>query len=196
MSIRRSIRDAVTEGFFIPESYAFLIRTGFSDKTASDLADRFGRETESVFASDPYSFTLACPEIPFGMIDDILLKTGRYDAVSADRLASGILHVLRQDSFAGHVFSADFDVTSRVSSLLGLSKSANGSLRNVYREKYHPCEICGKKASGTVYITTDGNRYHSTLECSGLKRTVHKKELGDVGDLRPCSRCGHQASGQ
>ena len=154
MSVRRSIRDAVTEGFFIPEAYAFLIRTGFSDKTASDLADRFGRETESVFASDPYSFTLACPEIPFGMIDDILLKTGRYDAVSADRLASGILHVLRQDSFAGHVFSADFDVKSHVSSLLGLSKSANGSLRNVYRD-----------AVGKLYVSRraetdrDGNLY-------------------------------------
>ena len=145
LSVRKSIRDAVTEGFFIPEAYAFLLKAGFPEKTASDLADRFGRETEAVFATDPYSFTLACPDIPFGMIDEILLKTGRYRVVSADRLASGILHKLRLDSAAGHVFSTEKDVKSHVSRLLGLSKTAHGSLRNVYRD-----------AVGKLYISRKG----------------------------------------
>ena len=94
----------------------------------------------------------------------------------------------------GTVYHRDSNCTHIRLAIIPTEKEKVKDLRNVYREKYHPCEICGKKASGTVYITTDGNRYHSTLECSGLKRTVHKKELGDVGDLRPCSRCGGKAS--
>lgn len=34
-----------------------------------------------------------------------------------------------------------------------------------------------------------GDCYHSTLGCSGLKRTIKAVRLKDVGRLRPCSRC-------
>ena len=63
------------------------------------------------------------------------------------------------------------------------------TLRNSNGEKYHACEKCGKNAGGQVYITEDGNRYHSSLECSGLKRSVHEVSIDDVGSLRACSRC-------
>ena len=69
-----------------------------------------------------------------------------------------------------------------------------GSLRNEYGEKYRPCSCC-RGGSGTVYITTDGNRYHSSLTCSGLKRTVREMSLEEASALRPCSRCGRAHTG-
>ena len=71
-----------------------------------------------------------------------------------------------------------------------VSRAAVAGLRNEYGETYHSCERCGAAAGGSVYITTDGNRYHSSLTCSGLSRTVHTVSLSEAGTLRPCSRCG------
>ena len=55
---------------------------------------------------------------------------------------------------------------------------------------YTPCEYCGASAEGTVYITTDGDRYHSVRNCSRLKRTVFRKKKSEV-ELPPCSKCGN-----
>lgn len=66
-------------------------------------------------------------------------------------------------------------------------------LRNGSGGKYKPCEKCcgGEDAETTVYITKEGNRFHSTLGCSGLKRQVRsitKKEAEESMSL--CGRCG------
>ncbi len=67
-----------------------------------------------------------------------------------------------------------------------------GSRRNDGGAKYYPCEHCAKGAApGTVLITEDGNRYHYTASCSGLKRTVRKIPLSEAEKTyRPCKRCG------
>ncbi|WP_130838266.1 hypothetical protein [Lachnoclostridium sp. Marseille-P6806] len=63
--------------------------------------------------------------------------------------------------------------------------------RNRNGGKYYPCEICSPHAGGTVLITADGNRYHASAACPGLKRTVHEVPLSSVeGRLPPCSKCG------
>ncbi len=56
--------------------------------------------------------------------------------------------------------------------------------------KYYPCSCAAGITSGIVYITDDGNRYHSTLGCSSLKRTIYEVPLSHVGGRRPCSSCG------
>ncbi len=63
--------------------------------------------------------------------------------------------------------------------------------RNESGGKYHACEFCGRFANsdGTVYIARDGDCYHSRRDCSGLKRTVEKIPISQVGGRRPCSRC-------
>ena len=57
--------------------------------------------------------------------------------------------------------------------------------------KYHPCEYCMSHGATprTVYITDDGTRYHSTLSCGALKRTIHEVPLSETS-LPPCSECG------
>ena len=41
-------------------------------------------------------------------------------------------------------------------------------LRNESGGRYYPCEHCMKGNAGTIYITNFGDRYHSSLSCSGL----------------------------
>ena len=59
---------------------------------------------------------------------------------------------------------------------------------------YSPCEFCIKKGEkpALLYVTEQGRRYHKTLSCSGLKRTVRRVKKRDVNHLSPCSRCGHK----
>ncbi|MCD8023090.1 MAG: pilus assembly protein, partial [Lachnospiraceae bacterium] len=65
------------------------------------------------------------------------------------------------------------------------------TLRNNSGEIYHACELCGASAGNIVYATTEGNRYHSSLSCSGLKRTVTQVKLSEVSeDMHACSKCG------
>ena len=64
-------------------------------------------------------------------------------------------------------------------------------LRNESGGKYKPCGICHAKLSdGILFVTTDGDRYHNSVTCSGLKRTVYAVNYSEVKDKRPCSRCG------
>lgn len=56
---------------------------------------------------------------------------------------------------------------------------------------YGPCQQChASSGDGQVLITDSGEKYHSTLGCPALKRSV--REIHDVGQLKPCSRCGGQ----
>ena len=102
---RESVRDTVTDSFYIHDAYSFLLRKGFSEKTAAELADIYESGTEAAFSEDPYSFTLACPDISFRQIDGILVNSGKYEALSPDRIASAVMHIIRSDSSAGHVFT-------------------------------------------------------------------------------------------
>lgn len=54
--------------------------------------------------------------------------------------------------------------------------------RNENGEKYHKCEFCADKINKfeRVYITNYGNKYHTDLNCSGIKRTIEMIRLSDV----------------
>lgn len=64
------------------------------------------------------------------------------------------------------------------------------SLRNENGGKYHPCERCGNRAGGTVYIMPSGTRYHSDPHCSAITAYVQRVKLSDVEHLGACSYCG------
>lgn len=56
---------------------------------------------------------------------------------------------------------------------------------------YTPCTVCSGN-SDTVYVTEEGIRYHSTVNCSGLRRTIDSiplKEAAAAG-YHACPRCG------
>lgn len=69
--------------------------------------------------------------------------------------------------------------------------------RNASGSKYTVCPMCKKNTWKTfVYITDYGESYHSSLTCSGLKRTImmiRKKEAINKG-FGCCSKCAANAA--
>lgn len=61
--------------------------------------------------------------------------------------------------------------------------------RNDSGEIYHACESCGKHEAETVYITDYGNRYHSDITCSSLKRNILVIPKAEAKGYPHCSKC-------
>lgn len=90
----------------------------------------------------------------------------------------------------GTVYHKDENCTHIKLSIQTVSKGNVDDMRNKSGGKYHACEQCGTGAGGSVYITDYGDRYHSSLGCSGLKRSVLEVPVSQVEDWRACSKCG------
>lgn len=65
--------------------------------------------------------------------------------------------------------------------------------RNKNGGKYYPCESCirTKEAmKSALYITEEGERFHSSPGCKGLNRTIREIPLSEAAGLRRCGKCG------
>lgn len=94
---------------------------------------------------------------------------------------------------SGTVYHRTKECTHLKLSIQKVSFSQLEMLRNDSGGKYKKCSLCGNNGSSgedCVYITKDGDRYHWNLGCSGLKRTIIEILLSEVGERRPCQRCG------
>ena len=89
----------------------------------------------------------------------------------------------------GTVYHTARSCTHLTLSIRLAGKEEIADLRNASGGRYRPCEKCGGDGSGIVYVTTEGDRYHNTIECSGLKRSVRCVPLSEAGGRAPCSRC-------
>ena len=96
----------------------------------------------------------------------------------------------------GRVYHTDPDCTHIHLSIREVTPEEAKAARNAYGGKYHVCEKCGGGDGGNVYITSDGNRYHGSLGCSGLKRTVHEVSAQEAASLQPCSKCAGYAGNE
>ena len=91
----------------------------------------------------------------------------------------------------GVVFHRNYNCTHLQLSINYVEYEQVELLRNQFGAKYHRCERC---VTGTtlfgVYITKSGNRYHQSLSCSGLKRTIQRIDRNQRPWLHECTRCG------
>lgn len=90
----------------------------------------------------------------------------------------------------GKVYHKDLNCTHIKLSIQSISRDSLSEKRNVSGGKYHACEKCGAGIGNTVYITEYGDRYHSSLDCSGLKRSVVEVHKEDLEGWKACSKCG------
>lgn len=92
------------------------------------------------------------------------------------------------------VYHTDYNCTHLQLSISSTSSDAIAELRNVYGGTYSACSICMENTNSTlnnntVYISETGTHYHSTLNCSGLTRTIYAVPLSEVIGKGACSRC-------
>lgn len=90
----------------------------------------------------------------------------------------------------GLVYHKDYHCTHLDLSIRMVQSGEVNGFRNKSGGKYHACERCGGGGGGGIYITDTGDRYHSSLSCSGLKRTVYAVPLSEAAGKRACSKCG------
>lgn len=92
----------------------------------------------------------------------------------------------------GNVYHVSESCSHLTRSIKQISFSMARVESNLYGGKYDACELCGEKVDtrGTVYITDTGDRYHSSISCSGLKRTILKIPVSEAGGRSLCKRCG------
>ena len=115
------------------------------------------------------------------------VKTRKWTGYSKDDAG------MEQDRFVyvtphGHAYHATMDCAYLDLSIQSVSYSMVGSLRNADGARYTRCASCGMEG-GTVYITSYGNRYHSSLTCGGLKRMVYLIRLSEAQGYHACQKC-------
>lgn len=90
----------------------------------------------------------------------------------------------------GSVYHTNRNCTYLNPSITAIEADAVDGVRNQYGAKYHPCERCVKNiVAGTLYITNQGSSYHTSVTCSGLKRTIYTIPLSQAGGRGKCSKC-------
>lgn len=91
----------------------------------------------------------------------------------------------------GQVYHTTGNCTHLVLSVQSVERERLGAMRNAAGGKYQKCLLCSDVENiwGRVYVTNQGDRYHSDLNCSGIKRTVFMVRLSEVGTRSLCSRC-------
>ena len=89
----------------------------------------------------------------------------------------------------GSVYHLYRDCTHLELSIRGVSMELAKRVKNDYGQKYRECELCDEEFGGFVYITSEGDCYHSERNCSGLKRTIRQVALTSVSGRAVCERC-------
>jgi len=90
----------------------------------------------------------------------------------------------------GYVYHKNPDCSHLKVTISMIDSSSVDNYRNKSGSRYRPCELCGGYKTGALFVTPEGDRYHCSAECSGLRRNIKLVKLSEVGGRGPCSECG------
>ena len=137
----------------------------------------------------PRWYPAALPAVTLTVRARVRAWTGRKgeEASAAEKEDEEMVYVSEHESVY-HTSSSCTHLNVSVKSADGRSVT---SRRNAYGERYHACEKCVGSGAvcGTVYITDEGDHFHNSASCSGLKRTVRLVRRSETDAHRLCGRC-------
>ena len=154
----------------------------------SDLSDKeFVKISVSYTVKAPFSM-FSMFEIPFDNTVIMHTNIGYINGLNGFYDYSDYVYMAKN----GTVYHRSRECSHIRLSIKGVKSSEIKTLRNTDGKKYKKCEYCRPKLKdGKLYITDDGDKYHNTLMCVGLRRTIVRVKLSDIGDVKPCTRCGY-----
>ncbi|MCF0133318.1 MAG: hypothetical protein HUJ72_05585, partial [Blautia sp.] len=157
-----------------------------------------GGGPEEIILPDVYSFQPVGGVIPIPKVRSInTIKVHAWTGAGEDSFQTDENDEAAQMVYVadnGTVYHTDPECSYIKISIEQISGAAVDYYRNENGEKYSACEICSRhQEPGTcVYITGQGDRYHNSAACSGLKRSGRLVRMEDCGNMGACSRCsGH-----
>lgn len=90
----------------------------------------------------------------------------------------------------GVVYHENANCTYLMPSIRTIVSSELASVRSQDGSKYYACERCKPAASGSVVITSEGNRFHSSAACTAIQRDIQAVHLSEIKNTRrACSKC-------
>ena len=137
-----------------------------------------------------YSIRLPFPEftnLNKSIVEEARIRawTGYYN-IRPDPDNDEIVYITKH----GTVYHKDHNCTYLKPSVHFIPYSKIDYYRNKNGRRYKKCEKCvhGESTAG-VYITENGDKYHNSLKCSGLKRTVYAVKKSEIKGKGACSKC-------
>lgn len=187
--------EKLAEQAYTLAKYAYIGETVIPEGGLSDMIDVINGGDDIIDLVQRYNI-----DVPFDLLDT-------YDPFAIDRVRvraftgyDNLHHgAFNDDHYEEMVYVTEYGSVYHRSlgcshlnlNIRSVDHSAVSKERANDGSKYYACEYCchANGHPATVYITDDGNRYHSTLSCGALKRTIREVPLSQAG-LPPCSECG------
>lgn len=153
----------------------------------SDVPIRLSKTVEEPMLLLPFS----AGTVKAKAVSSVLPWTGRseYSSLQEMQAGEGRLYYVSDHRSVYHTSSSCSYLSLRI---LAVEADRIASEENNHGRGYDGCEKCvGAGAAGTVvYVTSEGEHFHNSAECSGLKRSVHLAEEEEIEGLSLCTRCG------
>ena len=89
----------------------------------------------------------------------------------------------------GSVYHLSSNCTHLRLSVKAVTMNQALKIKNNHGEKYRSCSLCIDLPGLLVYVTEEGECYHTERSCSGLKRTIRLVPISQVEQRECCMRC-------
>lgn len=176
-------------GQILGEEYLDTSPLTYGSKGLNYLTSEYLEEEESIDIVITYQVSpqITCFPFPyFRMASRYYGRAWTGYAVGEEMQQTTYVYVAQE----GEVWHSRADCSYLKLHIYEANPNALWMLRNENGEKYRACSRCADYPLGEqVYLTEDGNRYHTVRSCPSLQRRVHAIVWQTDLPYRPCSRC-------